>query len=120
VAARGVSVKVEGVEDVKKALREAGSRLRLAAERAVAEETAAVAQDMRQHAPVDEGELRASIRPEHDGLEVFRSRYQAFTVDEYQDVNLLQQTLLERWLGGRDDLCVVGDDYDVLAALRGG
>ena len=29
----------------------------------------------------------------------FRERYRAFTVDEYQDVNLLQQTLLERWLG---------------------
>jgi DNA helicase-2/ATP-dependent DNA helicase PcrA len=40
----------------------------------------------------------------------FRDRYAAFTVDEYQDVNLLQQTL-ERWLGPRDDLCVVGDDY---------
>jgi DNA helicase II / ATP-dependent DNA helicase PcrA len=41
----------------------------------------------------------------------FRERYRAFTVDEYQDVNLLQQTLLERWLGERDDLCAVGDDY---------
>src|SRR5205823_4854771 len=28
-----------------------------------------------------------------------RSKYRAFTVDEYQDVNLLQQTLLDRWLG---------------------
>ena len=35
---------------------------------------------------------------EHAGAE-FRERYLAFTVDEYQDVNLLQQTLLERWLG---------------------
>src|SRR4051812_3171265 len=42
---------------------------------------------------------------------IFRDRYRAFTVDEYQDVNLLQQSLLERWLGGRDELCVVGDDY---------
>jgi ATP-dependent DNA helicase UvrD/PcrA len=41
----------------------------------------------------------------------FGERYLAFTVDEYQDVNLLQQTLLEAWLGERDDLCVVGDDY---------
>ena len=37
--------------------------------------------------------------------ETFRARYHAFTVDEYQDVNLLQQSLLERWLGERDDLC---------------
>jgi ATP-dependent DNA helicase UvrD/PcrA len=41
----------------------------------------------------------------------FRERYRAFTIDEYQDVNLLQQTLLEHWLGPRDDLCAVGDDY---------
>jgi DNA helicase-2/ATP-dependent DNA helicase PcrA len=46
-----------------------------------------------------------------------RSRYAAFTVDEYQDVNVLQQTLLERWLGARDDLCVVGDDYQSIYAF---
>ena len=28
-----------------------------------------------------------------------RDRWRAFTVDEYQDVNLLQQTLLDLWLG---------------------
>lgn len=49
----------------------------------------------------------------------FRERYRAFTVDEYQDVNLLQQTLLERWLGERDDLCVVGDDYQSIYAFTG-
>ena len=49
----------------------------------------------------------------------FRERYHAFTVDEYQDVNLLQQTLLERWLGPRDDLCVVGDDYQSIYGFTG-
>jgi DNA helicase-2/ATP-dependent DNA helicase PcrA len=48
-----------------------------------------------------------------------RERYLAFTVDEYQDVNLLQQTLLERWLGPRDDLCVVGDDYQSIYGFTG-
>src|SRR5262249_28991948 len=38
-------------------------------------------------------------------LAALRERYTAFTVDEYQDVNLLQQTLLGLWLGPRDDLC---------------
>jgi DNA helicase-2/ATP-dependent DNA helicase PcrA len=52
-------------------------------------------------------------------LAAVRDRYLAFTVDEYQDVNLLQQTLLERWLGGRDDLCVVGDDYQSIYAFTG-
>jgi ATP-dependent DNA helicase UvrD/PcrA len=49
----------------------------------------------------------------------FRDRYRAFTVDEYQDVNLLQQSLLERWLGGRDELCVVGDDYQAIYSFTG-
>jgi DNA helicase II / ATP-dependent DNA helicase PcrA len=51
--------------------------------------------------------------------ETFRARYRAFTVDEYQDVNLLQQSLLERWLGERDDLCVVGDDYQSIYSFTG-
>lgn len=49
----------------------------------------------------------------------FRERYRAFTVDEYQDVNLLQQSLLERWLGERDELCVVGDDYQSIYSFTG-
>ena len=38
---------------------------------------------------------------ERDGAarEAFRAQYRAFTVDEYQDVNLLQQALLDLWLG---------------------
>ena len=52
-------------------------------------------------------------------LPVVRERYRAFTVDEYQDVNLLQQTLLERWLGESDELCAVGDDYQSIYAFTG-
>ncbi|TMK78931.1 MAG: ATP-dependent DNA helicase UvrD2 [Actinobacteria bacterium] len=52
-------------------------------------------------------------------LEQVRDRYRAFTVDEYQDVNLLQQTLLDRWLGKRDELCAVGDDYQSIYAFTG-
>jgi len=59
----------------------------------------------------------------HEGDErvraTFRARYRAFTVDEYQDVNLLQQALLELWLGDRDDLCVVGDDYQSIYGFTG-
>jgi DNA helicase-2/ATP-dependent DNA helicase PcrA len=55
---------------------------------------------------------------EHTTVE-FRERYLAFTVDEYQDVNLLQQTLLDLWLGPRDDLCVVGDDYQSIYGFTG-
>src|SRR4029079_11280383 len=48
------------------------------------------------------------------------ARYCAFTVDEYQDVNLLQQALLDLWLGARDELCAVGDDYQSIYAFTGG
>ena len=51
--------------------------------------------------------------------ETFRGRYRAFTVDEYQDVNALQQSLLELWLGGRDELCAVGDDYQSIYGFTG-
>jgi DNA helicase-2/ATP-dependent DNA helicase PcrA len=54
-----------------------------------------------------------------EAARIFRERYRAFTVDEYQDVNLLQQSLLERWLGGRDELCVVGDDYQAIYSFTG-
>ena len=48
-----------------------------------------------------------------------RARHHAITVDEYQDVNPLQQALLEAWLGGREDVCVVGDDYQTIYAFTG-
>jgi DNA helicase-2/ATP-dependent DNA helicase PcrA len=54
-----------------------------------------------------------------DARDRFMSRYAAFTVDEYQDVNLLQQALLEEWLGGRDDVCVVGDDFQSIYSFTG-
>ena len=56
-------------------------------------------------------------RPE--ALAEVREHFSAFTVDEYQDVNLLQQMLLDRWLGHRDELCAVGDDYQSIYAFTG-
>ncbi|HEX4324854.1 MAG TPA: ATP-dependent DNA helicase UvrD2 [Gaiellaceae bacterium] len=46
-------------------------------------------------------------------------RWRAFTVDEYQDVNVLQQSLLDLWLGERDELCAVGDDYQAIYGFTG-
>jgi DNA helicase-2/ATP-dependent DNA helicase PcrA len=65
-----------------------------------------------------EGAVRL-LEEDASAQERFQSRFRAFTVDEYQDVNLLQQTLLELWLGDRDDLCVVGDDYQSIYAFTG-
>jgi len=56
---------------------------------------------------------------DEQALAIFRERYRAFTVDEYQDVNVLQQRLLDLWLGPRDDLCVVGDDYQSIYSFTG-
>ncbi|HYH27671.1 MAG TPA: ATP-dependent helicase, partial [Actinomycetota bacterium] len=54
-----------------------------------------------------------------DAVKEVRERFHAFTVDEYQDVNPLQQAVLDRWLGGRDELCVVGDDYQTIYGFTG-
>ena len=48
-----------------------------------------------------------------------RDEVRAITVDEFQDVNLLQGTLLGRWLGDRDELCVVGDDHQAIYSFTG-
>ncbi len=52
-------------------------------------------------------------------LATVRERYRAFTVDEFQDVNPLQQALLDRWLGESDELCAVGDDYQAIYGFTG-
>ncbi|SFH56347.1 ATP-dependent DNA helicase, Rep family [Amycolatopsis regifaucium] len=49
----------------------------------------------------------------------FRERYRCFVVDEYQDVTPLQQRLLDAWLGGRDDLTVVGDANQTIYSFGG-
>ncbi len=66
--------------------------------------------------------LERTIRLLEENEEVLatvRDRWRAFTVDEYQDVNLLQQALLDLWLGDRDDVCVVGDDYQSIYGFTG-
>jgi DNA helicase II / ATP-dependent DNA helicase PcrA len=64
--------------------------------------------------------LTAGILGEHDDIaRAVRGQYRHFVVDEYQDVNRLQQTLLERWLGERRDLCVVGDPSQTIYSFTG-
>ena len=48
-----------------------------------------------------------------------RDQYRYFTVDEYQDVSPLQQRLLDLWVGGRQDLCVVGDPAQTIYSFAG-
>jgi DNA helicase-2/ATP-dependent DNA helicase PcrA len=48
-----------------------------------------------------------------------RQQYKWFVVDEYQDVSPIQATLLGLWLGGRDELCVVGDPAQTIYSFAG-
>jgi DNA helicase-2/ATP-dependent DNA helicase PcrA len=48
-----------------------------------------------------------------------RGQYRHLVVDEYQDVSPLQQFLLEGWMGGRDDICVVGDPLQTIYSFAG-
>ena len=48
-----------------------------------------------------------------------RRQYTHFVVDEFQDVSPIQATLLDLWLGGRHDLCVVGDPAQTIYSFAG-
>ncbi len=62
----------------------------------------------------------ADLLDEHpEAAERLRARFRAITVDEYQDVNPLQQALLDHWTGTDNDICVVGDDYQTIYAFTG-
>ncbi|MGN6783339.1 MAG: ATP-dependent helicase [Marmoricola sp.] len=48
-----------------------------------------------------------------------RRQYRWFVVDEFQDVSPLQAALLDLWLGGRDEICVVGDPAQTIYSFAG-
>jgi DNA helicase-2/ATP-dependent DNA helicase PcrA len=65
-------------------------------------------------------ELTAAILAGHPAAAAaVGDRYRYFVVDEYQDVNPLQQLLLYQWLGGREDICVVGDPRQTIFSFAG-
>src|SRR5690606_32681203 len=60
----------------------------------------------------------ALLEDERVGAQV-RRQYKWFVVDEFQDVSPIQWALLELWLGGRDELCVVGDPAQTIYSFAG-
>lgn len=48
-----------------------------------------------------------------------RRQYKWFVVDEFQDVSPLQAALLDLWLGGRHEICVVGDPAQTIYSFAG-
>jgi DNA helicase-2/ATP-dependent DNA helicase PcrA len=64
--------------------------------------------------------LTVGVLAEHEAVAAqVREQYRHFVVDEYQDVNPLQQKLLDLWLGPRADLCVVGDPAQSIYSFTG-
>ena len=59
------------------------------------------------------------LRNETRMLSHVQQQYRYFTVDEYQDISPLQQSLLETWQGERDELCVVGDPRQTIYSFAG-
>ncbi|KGM09240.1 ATP-dependent DNA helicase, partial [Cellulomonas bogoriensis 69B4 = DSM 16987] len=59
------------------------------------------------------------LESRRDVAETVRSQYRHLVVDEYQDVSPAQQYLLDQWLGGRHELCVVGDPSQTIYSFAG-
>ena len=59
------------------------------------------------------------IETHHAVAAEVRDRYRWFSVDEFQDTNPLQGALLDAWLGGRQDLAVVGDEDQTIYSFTG-
>ncbi len=63
--------------------------------------------------------LCGMLQERADVASIVRKQYRSFVVDEFQDVNLLQARLLDLWLGGRHDVCVVGDVAQTIYSFTG-
>lgn len=84
---------------------------------------AAYEEDKRRRGLVDFDDLlaRCAERIERDPSAAAAQRWRArhLFVDEYQDLNPLQDRLLRAWLGTSTDLCVVGDPNQAIYGWNG-
>jgi DNA helicase-2/ATP-dependent DNA helicase PcrA len=65
------------------------------------------------------GRCADAIERDPDFAAAQRWRFRHLFVDEFQDATPLQVRLLRAWLGGRSDLCVVGDGAQAIYAFAG-
>jgi DNA helicase-2/ATP-dependent DNA helicase PcrA len=63
--------------------------------------------------------LASAIEQEPDFAAAQRWRFRHLFVDELQDANAAQLRLLDAWLGGREDLCAVGDPRQAIYGWNG-
>ena len=61
----------------------------------------------------------AMLEEEREVRERVQDQYRYFTIDEYQDISLIQQRLINAWLGTRRDICVVGDPAQTIYSFAG-
>jgi DNA helicase-2/ATP-dependent DNA helicase PcrA len=61
----------------------------------------------------------ALLADNDDIAEEVRATYRHLVVDEYQDVNPVQQNLLDQWWGEGRDHCVVGDPAQTIHSFAG-
>jgi DNA helicase-2/ATP-dependent DNA helicase PcrA len=61
----------------------------------------------------------AELRDSRRFADAVRWRFRHLYVDEFQDVNPAQYALLQAWLGGRDEVCVVGDPNQAVYGWNG-
>ncbi|MCB1152495.1 MAG: UvrD-helicase domain-containing protein [Deltaproteobacteria bacterium] len=59
------------------------------------------------------------LRTDSEVREAYRRRFEYILVDEFQDTNAAQYTLLDLLLGSHRNLCVVGDDDQSIYRWRG-
>ncbi len=64
--------------------------------------------------------LNAALLEDNEAVAAqVRRQYKWFVVDEFQDVSPIQSALLDLWLGGRDEICVVGDPAQTIYSFAG-
>ena len=59
------------------------------------------------------------LQEHHDVLEYYQKKFRYVLIDEYQDTNNLQYLLASLLAGGRENICVVGDDDQSIYRFRG-
>lgn len=117
-------VSLVGAEDYVKVTAAAGRPAPAGVERQQVVDVMRAYEEAKSHAVVLDFEdillLLADMIGRHGEVgEQIRRQYRHFVVDEYQDVSPLQQFLLDQWLGGREELCVVGDPAQTIYSFAG-
>ena len=59
------------------------------------------------------------LRENRDAREFFRAKFEHILIDEYQDTNAAQYAIVKMLVNERQNLCVVGDDWQSIYSWRG-